>query len=124
MPLRGEAARKTYRIERRIAGGPGTDDVYLAFHTVFQGPCVQKRVHVHGLEDALASNEPAFLNQLRHPHIVEVREAQWDPDQAGAIMFVMRAYEGGTIEHALGTDYRFSLHQAVDLGVHVLDALA
>jgi eukaryotic-like serine/threonine-protein kinase len=98
--------------------------VYLAWHTVFQGPCVQKRVHVHGLEDALASNEPSFLDKLRHPHIVEVREAQWDPDQPGAITFVMRYYEGGSIEQALRTDYRFSVHQAIDLAVHALDALA
>jgi hypothetical protein len=52
---------------------------------------------MHGLEDALASNEPAFLDRLRHPHIVEVREAQWDPKQDGAIVFVMRAYEGESI---------------------------
>jgi serine/threonine protein kinase len=124
VPLRGEANRKTYRIERRIAGGPGTDDVYLAFHTVFQGPCVQKRVHMHGLEGALACNEPGFLNKLRHDHIVEVREAQWDPQQDGAIIFVMRAYEGGSIEEALHAGYGFSVHQAIDLAVHALDALA
>jgi serine/threonine protein kinase len=124
MPLRGEAQRKTYELRDRIAGGPATDDVYLAWHTVFQGPCVQKRVHVHGLEDALASNEPAFLDKLDHEHIVEVREAQWDPDQPGAITFVMRHYEGGSIEQALRTDYRFSVHQAITLSVHVLDALA
>ena len=79
MPLRGEARRKTYRIDERIGGGPATDDIYRAWHNVFQGPCVQKRVHVHGLEDALASNEPAFLDKLRHPHIVEVREAIRSP---------------------------------------------
>jgi serine/threonine protein kinase len=124
VPLRGEADRKTYVIQDRIAGGATTDDVYLAFHTVFQGPCVQKRVHTHGLEDALASNEPAFLDRLRHPHIVEVREAQWDPDQPGAIVFVMRRYAGGSVEQALRDDYRFSLHQSVDLATHTLDALA
>jgi serine/threonine protein kinase len=124
VPLRGEAHRKTYELRDRIAGGPTTDDVYLAWHTVFQGPCVQKRVRVHGLEDALASNEPAFLDKLDHKHIVEVREAQWDPDQPGAITFVMRYYGGGSIQQALRTDYRFSVHQAIDLTVHVLDALA
>jgi eukaryotic-like serine/threonine-protein kinase len=76
LPLRGEAAKPTYKIIRQLAGGPATDNVYLAEHTVFKGPCVQKCVHMHGLEDALASNEPAFLDRLRHPHIVEVREAQ------------------------------------------------
>jgi eukaryotic-like serine/threonine-protein kinase len=124
MPLLGEADRNTYRIDRQIAGGPTTDAVYLAYHTIFQGPCVQKRVHVHGLEDALASNEPAFLNRLQHPHIVEVREAQWCPHQPGAIIFVMPLYEGGSIDAALREDYRFSVHQAVDLAVHTLDALS
>jgi serine/threonine protein kinase len=124
LPLRGEAQKPTYKIIRQIAGGPATDDVYLAYHTVFEGPCVQKCVNMHGLEDALASNEPAFLEQLRHPHIVEVREAQWDPKQDGAIVFVMRAYEGESIEKALKTDYRFSVHQAINLAVHTLDALA
>jgi eukaryotic-like serine/threonine-protein kinase len=123
LPLRGEAQKPTYRIIRQIAGGPATDNVYLAHHTVFDGPCVQKCVHMHGLEDALASNEPAFLDRLRHKHIVEVREAQWDPKQDGAIVFVMRAYEGESIETALKTDYRFSVHQAIDLAVHTLDAL-
>jgi serine/threonine protein kinase len=123
LPLRGEAAKPTYKIIRQIAGGAATDNVYLAYHTVFEGPCVQKCVHMHGLEDALA-NEPAFLDRLRHPHIVEVREAQWDPKQDGAIIFVMRAYEGGSIEEALRTDYRFTIHQAIDLAVHTLDALA
>jgi len=124
MPLRGEAAKPTYQIIRRLAGGGAADDVYLAHHNVFQGPCVQKCVHVHGLEDALASNEPAFLDLLRHAHIVEVREAQWDPEQDGAIIFVMRAYEGGSVEEALTADYRFSVHQAIDLTIHVLSALA
>jgi eukaryotic-like serine/threonine-protein kinase len=124
MPLRGEARRPTYRIDKRLSGGSAADDVYLAWHNVFKGPCVQKRVLIHGLEDALASHEPGFLNELDHPHIVEVREAQFDPDQDGAITFVMRYYEGGSIERALLEDYRFSIYQAVDLTVQVLDALA
>jgi len=36
----------------------------------------------------------------------------------------MRAYEGESIEVALKTDYRFSIHQAIDLAVYTLDALA
>lgn len=120
MPLRGEASRPTYRIDKPLAGS----DVLLAWHHVFRGPCVQKRVRLHGFEDALAASEPEFLNKLDHAHIVEVREAQWDPEQEGAIVFVMRLYEGGSIGEALATDYRFSVHQAIDLTVHILDALA
>jgi serine/threonine protein kinase len=120
MPLRGEASRPTYRIDKPLAGN---SDVLLAWHHIFRGPCVQKRVHMHGFEDALAASEPEFLDRLRHGHIVEVREAQWDPQHEGAIVFVMRLYEGGSISEALKTGYRFSLHQAIDLSAHVLDAL-
>ena len=120
MPLRGEASRPTYRIDKSLSGNA----VVLAWHHIFRGPCVQKGVPMHGFEDALAASEPEFLDKLRHDHIVEVREAQWDPQQEGAIVFVMRLYEGGSIGEALVTDYRFSLHQAIDLTVHVLDALA
>ncbi len=38
-------------------------------------------------------------------------------------MFVVRYYGGGSIEEALRTDYRFSVHQAINLAVHALDAL-
>jgi serine/threonine protein kinase len=120
MPLRGEASRPTYRIDKPL----GSNDVVLAWHHIFCGPCVQKRVSMHGFEDALAASEPEFLDKLRHDHIVEVREAQWDPQQNGAIVFVMRLYEGGSIGEALVNGYRFSVHQAIDLTVHVLDALA
>lgn len=68
---------------------------------MFNEEFVQKVVSVHGLEDALASNEPAFLNRLQHPNIVEVREAQWDPAQERAIVFVMPKYAGGSVEIAL-----------------------
>ena len=53
MPLRGEASRPTYRIDQRLVG----EDVYLAWHHIFRGPCVQKRVNMHGFEDALAASE-------------------------------------------------------------------
>lgn len=52
----------TYRILNRLGDGRG-DDVFLAHHEIFDGKCVQKTVFIHGLEDALASNEPAFLNR-------------------------------------------------------------
>jgi serine/threonine protein kinase len=80
---------------------------------------------VHGLEDALASNEPAFLNQLEHSRIVPVREAQWDPEQGDrAITFVMPLLAGGSVADALKEDYRFSIAQAITIAMDALDALA
>jgi eukaryotic-like serine/threonine-protein kinase len=123
-PLRGERADKpTYRILDRLGDGRG-DDVFLAHHEIFNGKCVQKTVHMHGLEDALASNEPAFLNQLDHPRIVPVREAQWDPEGDRAITFVMPLLAGGSVGDALKQDYRFSIAQAITIAVDALDALA
>jgi len=68
-PLRGERAdRPTYRFLDRLGDRRG-DDVFLAHHEIFDGKCVQKTVLIHGLEDALASNEPAFIHRLDHPRI-------------------------------------------------------
>jgi eukaryotic-like serine/threonine-protein kinase len=123
-PLRGEHADKpTYRILNRLGDGRG-DDVFLAHHEIFNGKCVQKTVRMHGLEDALASNEPAFLHQLDHPRIVPVREAQWDPAGDRAITFVMPLLAGGSVDDALKQDYRFSIGQAITVAVDALDALA
>jgi eukaryotic-like serine/threonine-protein kinase len=122
-PLRGERADKpTYRILDRLGDGRG-DDVFLAHHEIFNGRCVQKTVRMHGLEDALASSEPAFLNKLEHPRIVPVREAQWDPEGDHAITFVMPLLAGGSVHDALKDNYRFSIVQAITITTDVLDAL-
>ncbi len=123
MTLRGERADKpTYRILDRLGDGRG-DDVFLAHHEIFDGRCVQKTVRMHGLEDALASSEPAFLNKLDHPRIVPVREAQWDPAGDHAITFVMPLLAGGSVHDALKDDYRFSIRQAITIATDTLDAL-
>lgn len=123
-PLLGEHPDKpTYRILDRLGDGRG-DDVFLAHHEIFDGKCVQKTVRTHGLEDARASHEPAFLNRLDHARIVPVREAQWDPAGDQAITFVMPLLAGGSVHDALKEDYRFSIAQAITITVDALDALA
>jgi serine/threonine protein kinase len=122
-PLRGEAKRPTYVILDRLSSGIG-DDVFLTHHEIFDGKYVQKTVFMHGLEDALASNEPAFLNRLDHPQIVPVREAQWDPREDRAITFVMPHLAGGSVDDALREGYRFSIQQAITVTIDSLDALA
>ena len=123
-PLRGERSdRATYRIVDRLSSGLG-DDVFLAHHEIFDGRVVQKTVFMHGLEDALASNEPAFLNRLDHPRIVPVREAQWDPGEDRAITFVMPYLAGGSVHDALLEGYRFSIHWSIGIAIDALDALA
>lgn len=123
-PLRGEARRPTYRILDKLSEGVASDPVFLAHHEIFDGTFVQKTVHMHGLDDALASNEPAFLHRLDHPRIVPVREAQWDPEHDRAITFVMPHLAGGSVADALLEGYRFSLLQSMVIAIDALDALA
>lgn len=124
MALRGERKGKpSYAILRSLKGGK-TGDVYAVDHKVFGRKCVQKTYSTLGVEDALAHQEPRLLHTIEHPHVVEVLEAQYDPDVENAITFVSVYYEGGSVADALDDDYRFSIHQALRLTVHVLDALA
>lgn len=122
--LKGENPRRaTYKILDRLTSRAG-DDVYLAEHAIFEEQVIQKTVAIQGYEDALASNEPAFLKRLKHSRITPVYEAQFDPQQDGAITFVMPKFRGGDIEAALKDDYRFSLAHSMQVAIDVLDALA
>ena len=118
MPLRGEAQRKTYTIQAAIANG-----VWIAHHAILGENCVQKAYAPAGREDAIAFAEPRLLNELDHPHITPLREAQFDPDRHGHVTIVMRVYEGGSIYDALAADYRFSIGYVIALLQDVADAL-
>ncbi len=124
MALRGERKDKpSYAILRSLKGG-SSSEVYMVDHRVFGRECVQKTYSTLGLEDALAHMEPRLLHSIEHPHVVEVLEAQYDPETRDAITFVSPFYKGGSIADAFDEDYRFSIHQALRLTVQVLDALA
>ncbi|MFD0783081.1 serine/threonine-protein kinase [Micromonospora azadirachtae] len=127
MTLQGERLdRPTYKVIQTITEG-STAVCYRAFHDVFHRYVVQKTVSLLGLDDALAYSEPRLLKEIRHKHIVEVWEAQWDPDPAlrdlKAVTFVMPFYEGGSITGALLDGYRFSIGEAVGIARGMLDAL-
>jgi hypothetical protein len=122
--LKGEVPRRaTYRILDRPTSRRD-DDVLLAEHAIFEEKVIQKTVAIHGYEDALASDDPAFLTRLDHPRITPVYEAQFDSDEDQAITVVMPLFIGGDVEHALRDDYRFSLAESVQIAIDVLDALA
>jgi serine/threonine protein kinase len=124
MALRGERLDKpSYAILRSIKGG-AAGEVYEAEHLVFDRKCVQKTYSTLGLEDAAAHQEPRLLHEIKHEHVAEVLEAQYDPDRANAITFVTVYYEGGCIAKALDQDYRFGIHQAIAITVGALDALS
>lgn len=124
MTLRGERRdRPTYRllgeVDDRVSGA-----LHLCDHEVLGRRCVQKTVDTLGREDALVFDEPRLLDQIDHPHVTPVREAQWDPDHEHMVTFVMPLYEGGSVADALREGQRFSIDATRRLIVHLLDALA
>jgi serine/threonine protein kinase len=119
MPIRGEASEKTYTIRTEIANG-----VWIAYHAILGENCVQKAYAPAGRQDSVAFAEPRLLNELNHPHITPIREAQFDPDRHGQVTIVMRIYEGGSIYDAIAAGYRFSVGDVITLLQHVADALA
>lgn len=119
MPLYGEAERRTYTGHVPIAGG-----VWVAHHAILGRDCVQKTYAPAGREDAIAFAEPRLLDELDHPHITPLREAQFDPDRYGHVTIVMRVYEGGSIYEAMAAGYRFSVGDVITLLQHLADAMA
>lgn len=127
MALRGERSDKpTYtKITPVDIGNTGVG--YTSEHGVFGAKTFQKTISVLGLQDGTAFDEPRFLKTFDHAHIVDVWEAQWDPDPAWkdvkAITLVMPFYEGGSVQDALDEGHAFSLGEAVGIACGVLDAL-
>jgi serine/threonine protein kinase len=124
MPLHGERLSKpTYAILRSLNGG-NVGEAWVGFHEIFERQVVQKRYSTIGLEDAVANAEPRLMGDIRHAHVAEVLEAQFDPEMARAVTFVMPYYEGGSIADAFDEGYVFSIHHALKLTMQMLDALA
>lgn len=124
MPILGDRLNKpTYSILRSLDGG-NVGDAWVTYHEIFGRKVVQKRYSTIGLEDTVAYREPRLLRDITHAHVAEVLEAQFDPDIARAITFVMPYYEGRSIAYAFDEGYVFSIHRALKLTMQVLDALA
>lgn len=120
MPLRGEAERPTYISHRQIARG-----VFVARHAILGENCIQKTYEPAGREDAIAFAEPRLLNELDHPRITPICEAQFDPDRPGHVTIVMRVYEGGSIHDAMEkASHRFSVGTTIGILKDAADALA
>lgn len=129
MALFGDGARilrrPTYAFLRTINEG-NTAITKLYEHEVLGGYRVQKTVTVLGVPDGVARSEPRLLEQLDHPHLIKVREAQWDPDfpeSAKMITFTTDYYEGQSIHVALADGHPFSTNDSVSIIRCVLDGL-
>lgn len=125
MALVGEYLdRPTYTFLRTVGEGSiGLCSVYT--HEVFGDRVVQKTITLLGVPDAIARSEPRLLQSARHDHIVEIREAQFDPEYADllAVTFVSPYYAGGSVSKALIDNHPFSTREALDLIGGVLEAL-
>src|SRR6202035_813253 len=101
MPLYGDKKDEpTDAILRSLSGG-SVGEVREVHHKGFDRRCVQKTYSTVGLEDAAAYQEPRLLHAIKRPHVVEVLDAQPDPEIERAITFVATYYEGGAILNAL-----------------------
>jgi eukaryotic-like serine/threonine-protein kinase len=125
--LKGELLSKpTYTFLQTLYEG-NTGVCYKCEHEIFGKPFVQKTISLLGLDDAVAYNEPRMLHSMRHANLVEIREAQWDPDpqwqKVKAVTFTMPYYEGGSVNTALDENYRFSLSGATEIIAGILAAL-
>jgi eukaryotic-like serine/threonine-protein kinase len=126
--LSGENPDKpTYAFLQTMREG-NTSMTYKMAHEIFDRDVVQKTISVLGLGDAMAASEPQLLDTVRHPHIVEVREAQWTPAPPGGIdlkliTFVMPFYPGGSLSEALASAGEFPYTNALAVADGLFQAL-
>jgi serine/threonine protein kinase len=120
MPLHGEAtARRTYVNLEQIPDG--SQLIHRCEHAILGKRCAQKTIRLSST--SIASLEPRLLEDLDHPRITPVREAQFDPTYEGCVTFVMPWYDGGSVARALVDGHRFSLAEAMGVVRDVLGAL-
>lgn len=125
MALHGERLdRPTYSFLHSLDGGT-TGELSVWDHEFFGVPVVQKTISLLGAADAVARSEPRFLEELKHPHLVRVREAQWDPEHTAvqAVTFTMDYYPGKSVHSALEEGHQFSIAVTVNIACGMLEAL-
>lgn len=119
MSRTGPAPRPTYTPRAQITSG-----VRVAHHEILGEECVQKTYIPEGRDDAIAFAEPRLLNELDHPYITPLRDAQFAPDRPGHVTIIMRVYWGSSIHAAIeGDGHRFSVGTAIGILQNIADAL-
>jgi serine/threonine protein kinase len=96
-------------------------------HDIYGKEIVQKTISLLGVPDGIA-HEPRLLQEANHEFIVEVWEAQWDPDPdmkaIQAVTFVSPYYPGGSVLTALIENHCFGVRDVLITAQRILDALA
>lgn len=124
MVLSGDCAeRPTYRNVKPLPGAGGRP-IYLADHYVFGEQRVQKLIEMPGREDAVAFAEPRFMKDFDHPNVIEIYDAQFDPDRPGHVVIVMPVLRGGSVHDRIVGGRRFSTGEVISLVGQALSALS
>ncbi|GLW30031.1 serine/threonine-protein kinase [Actinoplanes regularis] len=126
MPILGDLIqRPTYKVLHTI--GEGRQGICrLARHDIFDRDVVQKTVSLLGVPDGVA-REPHLLKEARHKHLIEVWDAQWEPDprwrDLEAVTFICDYYPGKSLHDALVEEHEFGLSGALKICGQILNAL-
>lgn len=126
MPIVGDhLQRPTYEILHTIGEG-NVGVCRLARHDIFDRDVVQKTISLLGVPDGVA-REPHLLKEARHKHLIEVWDAQWEPDPQfrglDAVTFICDYYPGGSVYDALMDGHEFGVAGAMRICGQMLDAL-
>lgn len=126
MPIVGDfLQRPTYEILHTIGEGNG-GVCRLARHDIFNRDVVQKTISLLGVPDGVA-REPHLLKEARHKHLIEVWDAQWEPDPQfqglEAVTFTCDYYPGRSVYDALMDGHEFGVAGAMRICAQMLDAL-
>lgn len=126
MPIVGDhLQRPTYEILHTI-GESNAGICRLARHEIFDRDVVQKTISLLGVPDGVA-REPHLLKDARHKYLIEVWDAQWEPDPQfqglNAVTFICDYYPGGSLYDALMDGHEFSVAGAMSICGQMLDAL-
>ena len=126
LPIVGDhLKRPTYKILQTIGEG-NAGICRIARHEVFDRDVVEKTISLLGIPDGLA-REPHLLKEARHKRLIEVWEAQWEPDAAWkglqAVTFICEYYPGGSVYDALIDGHEFGIAGALRICGEMPDAL-
>jgi hypothetical protein len=110
----------------RVLGRGGMGSVYEARHVVLGEPAAVKLLHPHLCADPYSVtrllNEARAVNAIRHPHIVEVKDA--GITDGGAPYIAMELLAGESLSQRLARLGRLPLAAAGAITLQVADALA
>ena len=118
-------AKPSYSFLLTIA--EGNSGITRLWHHNLLGIDVVSKTDSYLGRGGLAKSEPRTLLKVKHTRIVELFEAQYEPDKDPSlqlITFTMRYCEGRSVHTALEEGHHFSVNETCAVLSDVLDALA